>query len=82
MQSFRYEYGYRYGSSDKDKRDPEVMELIGEGPYEIVVNQLEPSRIYEIKLDEKLHAKNGQTMAELNAFQNPLHTKPAQASRD
>ena len=67
MQSFRYEYGYRYGSSDKDKRDHKVMELIGEGPYEIVVNQLEPSRIYEIKLDEKLHAKNGQTMAELNA---------------
>ena len=67
VQSFRYEYGYRYGSSDKDKRDHKVMELIGEAPYEIVVNQLEPSRIYEIKLDEKLHAKNGQTMAELNA---------------
>ena len=42
------------------------MELIGEGPYEIVVNQLEPSRIYEIKFDQKLHAENGQSMADLN----------------
>ena len=42
------------------------MELIGEGPYEIVVDQLEPSRIYEIKFEEKLRAKNGQSMADLN----------------
>ena len=40
VQSFRYEYGYRYGSSDKDKKDHKVMKLIGEGPYEIVVDQL------------------------------------------
>ncbi|MEC8044153.1 MAG: DUF6807 family protein [Verrucomicrobiota bacterium] len=67
VQSFRYEYGYRYGSSDKDKKDHKVQNLTGEGPYEIVVDQLEPSRIYEIKFDEKLHAKNGQSMADLNA---------------
>ena len=67
MQSFRYEYGYRYGSSDKDKKDHKVIELMGEGTYEIVVDQLEPSRIYEIKFDEKLRAKNGQSMADMNA---------------
>ena len=67
MQSFRYEYGYRYGSSDKDKKDHKVMKLIGEGPVEIVVDQLEPSRIYEIRFDEKLRAKNGQSMADMNA---------------
>ena len=38
--------------------------LTGEGPYEITIDQLEPSRIYEIKFDEKLHAKNGQSMAD------------------
>ena len=40
VQSFRYEYGYRYGSSEKDKKDHKVMELIGEGPYVIVIDQL------------------------------------------
>ena len=59
MQSFRYEYGYRYGSSDKDKKEHKIMKLIGKGPYEIVVDQLEPSRIYEIKFDEKLPPKMG-----------------------
>ena len=67
VQSFRYEYGYRYGSSDKDKKDHKVMKLIGEGPVEIVVDQLEPSRIFEIRFDEKLRAENGQLMTDLNA---------------
>ena len=67
VQSSRYEYGYRYRSSDKDKKDHKVIELFGEEPYEIVIHQLEPSRIYEIKFDKKLHAKNGQSMADLDA---------------
>ena len=43
------------------------MKLIGEGPVEIVVDQLEPSRIFEIRFDEKLRAENGQLMTDLNA---------------
>ena len=78
VQSFRYEYGYRYGSSDKDKKDHKIMKLIGEGTYEIVVDQLEPSRIYEIKFDEKLRAQNGQSMADMNAPVKIHYAKPAQ----
>ena len=67
IRSFRFEYGYRYGSSDKDKKDHKIISLLGTGPYEVLIDQLESGRIYEIELDEKLRAENGQTMGDLNA---------------
>ena len=48
-----------------------------------MVDQLEPSRIYEIKLDEKLRSKNGQSMSDLNAPAKIHYTlKLSQTPRD
>ncbi|MEJ6621873.1 MAG: PmoA family protein [Opitutae bacterium] len=60
VRSFRYEYGYRYGSSPKDNKEHKVIKVVGDGPYEILLSDLQPGRIYEIDLD--LKSKDGEAM--------------------
>ena len=67
VNSFCYEYGYRYGSSEKDKKEHNILSLTGKDPFEIKIDQLQSGRIYEIKFDDNLRSKNGQSMADLNA---------------
>ena len=50
VNSFRYEYGYHYGSPQKDKRDHQVTEVSGNGPYQIKVSGLEPDRVYGLTI--------------------------------
>ena len=60
--SFRYEYGYHYGSGEMDKREEKVLEVKGSGPYEIALGQLEAGRIYELAFDSNLISKTGEKM--------------------
>ena len=59
VSSFRYEYGYRYGSSEKDKKEHKVLKVAGSEPYEIIVDQLEAGRIYELAFDAQLNSMSG-----------------------
>ena len=47
IRSFRYEYGYRYGSSEKDKKEHQIVAVNGTGPFEIIIDELVAGRIYE-----------------------------------
>jgi hypothetical protein len=67
VNSFCYEYGYRYGSSEKDKKEHKVLGLTGKGPFKIKIDQLLPGRIYQIEFDDQLRSTSGASMDDLNA---------------
>ena len=62
VRSFCYEYGYRYGSSEKDEQEHKVLNINGSGPFEISIEGLEAGRIYELELDTDLRSKNGESI--------------------
>ena len=62
VRSFCYEYGYRYGSSEKDKKEHKILNLTGTGPFEIELEGLEAGRIFEIDFSSKLLSSNGESM--------------------
>ncbi len=83
IRSFRYEYGYRYGSNEKDQRDHKLLQVAGEGPFEMIVDDLCPGRIYEIKFDRNLRSEQGESMENptlhytLNRLKRPPSDFPA-----
>ena len=54
--SFRFEYGYRYGSAQHDKQTHKILavEKLGDnGPYQIKLDNLAPGRIFELSFTVK-----------------------------
>ena len=54
--SFRFEYGYRYGSAQHDKQTHKILavEKLGDnGPYQIKLDKLAPGRIFELSFTVK-----------------------------
>lgn len=61
VRSYRYEYGYRYGSKQKDIRQHTVSDVSGRGPISFSVSGLEAGRIYELTFRE-LSAEDGTSL--------------------
>ena len=60
IRSFRYEYGYRYGSSEKDKKEHQIVAVNGTGPFEIIIDELVAGRIYEVEINPELTSEDNQ----------------------
>ncbi len=79
VRSFRYEYGYHYGSKQKSVREHAVTAVSGNGPYEFTVADLQPGRVYELTFANVL-AADGSTIGnpKVTYTMNRLKRPPAQ----
>jgi glucose/arabinose dehydrogenase len=86
VRSFRFQYGYKYGSGENDQLKHEILgtEAIGStstGPFHIKVENLLPGRIYELSFD--ITSESGETMKApfvqytLNRLARPKSQHPA-----
>ena len=64
VRSFKFEYGYRYGSSEKDKKEHRILQVSGNGPFEILIDGLEAGRIFELEFSPKVLSIKGESIKE------------------
>ena len=80
VRSFRFEYGYRYGSSEKDKKEHKILSSNGNESFEISIEGMEAGRIYEFEFSSKLLSLKGEKMDDpqiqytLNRLKRPSST--------
>jgi glucose/arabinose dehydrogenase len=79
ISSYRYEYGYRYGSSEKDKKNHKISKVTGSSSFEFHLDHLEAGRIYEINFNSDLLSSRGESMNNglLHYTVNRLQRPPA-----
>ncbi|MDA7757275.1 PmoA family protein [Opitutales bacterium] len=83
VRSFRFEYGYRYGSGEKDQKKHKILKHKGNGPFEISIDGLEAGRIYEIKFEPQIRSNSGEEIENptihytLNRLKRPSAKLPA-----
>ena len=88
--SYRYEYGHRYGSSEKDKKEHKITKMNGVNPFHLSIDNLASGRIYELKFGPDLLSQKGESMENsfvhytLNRLKRPKAELPAtlESNRD
>ena len=82
VRSFRFEYGFRYGSSEKDQKEHKVIKVKGSNPIELSIEGLEAGKIFDLEFSSKLLSMQGESMKEprvqytLNRLKRPDSSHP------